>query len=339
MQRSLYLDLKNKLSRLGDSKMVIWGASVKGRCFLHWLNQLGMADKLILFVDSNKDIWEKKIGGHKIKSPMELSGRDNVAVLIASNAVEEIKEELATINPSIAYVDVSPFCVASKLKEIFSIYSDEQKYVITGYQDDYTEVIEYLAEYGIKVSYSIHSEDIRSNNGNCVFIVVDKEHITIEKTLIESGYKYNQNYIVLTEIFENGYRYTKSKAEVEKFDKGTYGDKHLNEYFCPLPFTQLYYYDYRSDICSPTWNNDVNVGNPQTMTIEQIWNSEMAQKIRRSVLDGTFQYCNEEICWRLLEGKLLKKSEIVDQKWLDIIKNNKTVLSDGPEFLNVERNV
>lgn len=121
-------------------------------------------------------------------------------------------------------------------------------------------------------------------------------------------------------------------------DKGTTRDKHMQEYFCPLPFTQLYYYEDHSGICSPTWNNRVSTGDPRECSIEELWNSSVAQEIRASILSGSFYFCNEEMCWRMLEGKLFKKSEITDPKWLEIINGNKLSVEGGPEFLNIGYN-
>ena len=93
-----------------------------------------------------------------------------------------------------------------------------------------------------------------------------------------------------------------------------------------------------ADICSPTWNSNTSVGNPQELSIEQLWNSPKAQEIRRSVLNETFDFCNTDICWRILEGKLERRDEVKDPVMRNIIKNNITVIPGGPEFINIAYN-
>lgn len=98
------------------------------------------------------------------------------------------------------------------------------------------------------------------------------------------------------------------------------------------------YYEFMADICSPTWNSNTSVGNPQELSIEQLWNSPKAQEIRRSVLNETFDFCNTDICWRILEGKLERRDEVKDPVMRNIIKNNITVIPGGPEFINIAYN-
>ena len=54
--------------------------------------------------------------------------------------------------------------------------------------------------------------------------------------------------------------------------------------------------------CCPGWlKDDTNpagykFGNLYTDKWEDVWNSEKAQEFRKSILDGSFKYCNENLC-------------------------------------------
>ena len=57
------------------------------------------------------------------------------------------------------------------------------------------------------------------------------------------------------------------------------------------------------------------------------------QELRRSVLDGSFRYCDECRCPALQEGTLPRKSEISDSYLRGIIDTKKTLLEQGPKRL------
>lgn len=325
-----------------NKKIIVWGAAVKGRVFKKWLERASCIDRVECFVDSDIMRHGKTIEGIPICAPEILSDKDNdYVVYIASAATEAISKNIEQINPKVKYAEVCQFCVSSRIEETFSVYKEKVSFYILGDNGEYKREAEYFSRFGIDISSVIRVSELKEKQreDKNVYLLVDTEHIRIENELIKRGYHYNIDYVVMPEIFVEEYIYTKDGKCPENFDKGNEADKGLKEYFCPLPFTQLFYYDYRSDICSPTWNNNVNVGNPQEMNIGEIWNSEKAKEIRASVLDGSFKFCNEDICWRMLEGKLLKKDDITDAKLRDIIDNNKVVIEDGPEFLNVGYNV
>lgn len=68
--------------------------------------------------------------------------------------------------------------------------------------------------------------------------------------------------------------------------------------FCPLPFTEL---RIRGEgdcfICCPQWNNFKSIGNVfETPNLEEIWNSDVAREIRRSMFDQSFRFCNMDLC-------------------------------------------
>src|SRR5689334_20702121 len=62
--------------------------------------------------------------------------------------------------------------------------------------------------------------------------------------------------------------------------------------FCSKPFTWFEVSGWSAPkgdvyLCCPTWL-DTSIGNLQDQSVEEIWNGEPAQAIRRSILDGSY---------------------------------------------------
>ena len=106
--------------------------------------------------------------------------------------------------------------------------------------------------------------------------------------------------------------------------------------FCSKPFewfevTQL---NGRGGVylCCPSWL-DTSVGNLQYQSVEGIWNGEKAQAIRRSILDGSFRYCNASRCPYLqTESGPVQRIDQVEENYLRaVIRNRQTVVPYGPQ--------
>ena len=69
----------------------------------------------------------------------------------------------------------------------------------------------------------------------------------------------------------------------------------MNErHYCTRPFEFFETYDDGSiGFCCPSWYNNYEIGNINDNSIEEVWNGEAAQELRRSILDGSFRYCDE----------------------------------------------
>ena len=69
------------------------------------------------------------------------------------------------------------------------------------------------------------------------------------------------------------------------------------KYYCTRPFEFFEVYDDgRVSCCCPSWINNYEIGNIKDKSVEEVWNSEEAQELRRSILDGSYRYCNREVC-------------------------------------------
>ncbi len=110
-------------------------------------------------------------------------------------------------------------------------------------------------------------------------------------------------------------------------------NRHL---FCSKPFTWFEITHLKKIgevfLCCPAWL-DTSIGNLQDQTVEEIWNGEKAQEIRRSILDGSFTYCNRSRCAFLqtVSGPVEKIEDVKDKYLKTVIENKLTLLPYGPK--------
>jgi len=127
-------------------------------------------------------------------------------------------------------------------------------------------------------------------------------------------------------------RQLQTRVEFNNFEKALLSD--LRPFFCQMPFTNF-------EVIN---NGDVYVccggflpapiGNIFRHSYEEIWNSETAQKIRRSVLTGDFTYCSRSC--ELIRGQVLpRKSSVKDPGFREYIDLQQTYIKEGPRYLNM----
>jgi hypothetical protein len=91
------------------------------------------------------------------------------------------------------------------------------------------------------------------------------------------------------------------------------------DFVCLQPFEFTEFFDYKTYMCCPNWLPH-DLGDPNK--IAEIWNSELANNIRESMLDGSYKYCIESRCPKLTglkEGKsegFITKEEFLRDKEL-----------------------
>jgi len=94
----------------------------------------------------------------------------------------------------------------------------------------------------------------------------------------------------------------------------------LSERFCAAPFD---YVDIQSGgrlfLCCPTWL-PTEIGNLSDMELIDGFNSETAQRIRASILEGSFKYCHKLACPYIQGGSLPKRTEIQDERHKRIVE-------------------
>ncbi|MDP6408548.1 MAG: radical SAM protein [Planctomycetota bacterium] len=106
--------------------------------------------------------------------------------------------------------------------------------------------------------------------------------------------------------------------------------------FCPKPF------DYaeigpggKTHLCCPvmvpTDAGDAQIG----PTFMDVWNSESAQAIRASILDGSYSHCVEALCPDLQNGTLPKRDAVMDPDHREIMETGRTLLERGPRQITL----
>ena len=104
--------------------------------------------------------------------------------------------------------------------------------------------------------------------------------------------------------------------------------------FCKNPFDQFEIHpDGAVSVCCMSWLPE-KIGNAKEKEIGKIFNSEKAQDIRKSILDGSFKYCDHKLCPYIQNGSLPNKEEVTDPRHKSIIKNNQTKDLE-PTFYNL----
>lgn len=88
-------------------------------------------------------------------------------------------------------------------------------------------------------------------------------------------------------------------------------------------------------LCCPAWL-DTPIGNLQYQSVEEIWNGEKAQEIRRSILGGSFEYCNRSRCpfLQTVSGPVERVEDIKDEDLELVIAKELTILPYGPREIN-----
>jgi hypothetical protein len=95
---------------------------------------------------------------------------------------------------------------------------------------------------------------------------------------------------------------------------------------CPRPFLSAEITQHGEvRLCCPSWL-PTSIGNIKD---KDVWNSEIAIKIRKSILDENYEYCRYEFCPFLSSGINLEENP--SENAINSIENNETKLSYGPE--------
>jgi MoaA/NifB/PqqE/SkfB family radical SAM enzyme len=110
--------------------------------------------------------------------------------------------------------------------------------------------------------------------------------------------------------------------------------------FCSKPFTWFEVSTKGANVqrkgdvymCCPSWL-DTSIGNLADQSVEEIWNGENAQKIRESILDGSFKYCDASKCAFLqtASGPVQPVEAVEDKTLKTVIAEGLTKLPYGPK--------
>lgn len=114
-------------------------------------------------------------------------------------------------------------------------------------------------------------------------------------------------------------------------------DYDLSDKFCSMPFTHLST-GYRGSAFAcrcPSWV-PFPIGNiTEAESADAIWNSDVAQEIRRSILDGDFRYCSRTQCSLIAARQLPRKEDVTQPKLRAVIEGHVTRLEATPEMVEL----
>ena len=112
------------------------------------------------------------------------------------------------------------------------------------------------------------------------------------------------------------------------------GRKDLTGKFCDRPFRFFEVgIDERAWCCCRSFL-PTSIGDMHTRTVGEIWNSPAIQAIRRSILDGSFEYCNHALCPRIQEGSLPDADSVDDPTLRRYIDGGGVTLDSPPVQYN-----
>lgn len=87
-------------------------------------------------------------------------------------------------------------------------------------------------------------------------------------------------------------------------------------------------------MCCTGWLSR-QIGDLTRQSVEEIWNGEAAQDIRRSIHDGSFEYCSRIRCPYLMSasGPVQKREDVKDPELVRAMEQKLTALPNGPREL------
>lgn len=117
----------------------------------------------------------------------------------------------------------------------------------------------------------------------------------------------------------------------------------LKKYICIQPFKHVEFFHQEITLCCPTWlDTKIKFDKKDGEYDYDVWNSELVQDIRKSILDGTYSYCNKTTCPHLStlintqipSGYFIKKDYLpyldTEGYWIE----NKTYNEQTPASIN-----
>lgn len=110
-------------------------------------------------------------------------------------------------------------------------------------------------------------------------------------------------------------------------------ESRLKGRFCHMPFEKLVLQSDGAHLCCPSYL-PVVVGDVKTQTLDEIWNSEMAIEVRRSIIDGDFRYC-QDLCPEIGQGTLMMTEDVPPELYGSAAEARNGPLAWGPKQLSL----
>ena len=110
----------------------------------------------------------------------------------------------------------------------------------------------------------------------------------------------------------------------------------FRRYFQPSGDKRRLFFRPAGDVFMCCWLRTPPIGNILHQSIDEVWNCEMAQEIRSSILDGSFKYCDHNTCpfLQTMTCEVQKTSMVKNEELKTVINNHLTILPYGPKEIN-----
>lgn len=114
----------------------------------------------------------------------------------------------------------------------------------------------------------------------------------------------------------------------------------LKKYICTVPFKSMEIMENQNNMCCASW---LLKSLPNDIPIRDLWNSDEAIEIRKSVSDGSYRYCDKQQCPFLSKlinlksaagGPIIHIDEISDEI-RHRIESNDMVMKTGPDMIQM----
>lgn len=110
----------------------------------------------------------------------------------------------------------------------------------------------------------------------------------------------------------------------------------LENKFCAKPFEYLDIHyvndEFRCYVCCPTWL-PVSVGDLGKSSVQEVWNGSLIREIRQSMLDGSFKFCDKNLCPEIQGGTLHEKKYIFKSEYQSYLTYTDGKVPTGPRIL------
>jgi molybdenum cofactor biosynthesis enzyme MoaA len=106
--------------------------------------------------------------------------------------------------------------------------------------------------------------------------------------------------------------------------------------FCPKPFEffDIHYLDGKllAYVCCRQWLPH-SIGDLTASSPDEVWNSETARELRRSMIDGSLKYCSEELCPEIQGGHLHDPRFMATARYRDYLQMTDGYSPKGPRTI------
>lgn len=120
-------------------------------------------------------------------------------------------------------------------------------------------------------------------------------------------------------------------------------DDILNKYVCVQPFKHIEYFKDHATLCCPTWlSTQLKYKKNEDGSLNyDVWNSDTANEIRKSIMDGSYSHCSKTACPHLStlihtkkpSGFFIEKEKLPFTMFDGFVVDDKNI-SSGPGSIN-----